>query len=124
MRNYRAKHREHLNSLGRKYYSEHLNDQRLYKRNAVKRKRDALKAGIYQERFQKQNGLCAICNRPETAKVNGKIKDLAIDHNHATGQIRQLLCQKCNTVLGIVEEDANRLAKMIDYLLDWEGGGS
>lgn len=46
---------------------------------------------IYDEMFYNQKGLCAICNKPETSEIKGKIKRLAVDHNHETGKVRGLL---------------------------------
>lgn len=41
---------------------------------------------------------------------------MAIDHCHISGQVRGLLCPRCNTVLGSCEDDVELLVKMIDYL--------
>jgi len=75
------------------------------------------KAVRYDALFQSQNGVCAICGRPETAKhQNGTIKSLAIDHDHVTGEVRGLLCVKCNTGIGYFHEDPVILQKAIEYL--------
>lgn len=53
---------------------------------------------MYEDMLQKQDGKCAICgNLPAHRK-------LVIDHNHETGQVRKLLCIRCNTALGWVEQ--------------------
>jgi len=51
--------------------------------------------------YSSQNGCCAICERhsSELSRV------LQVDHNHATGEIRGLLCTKCNTRLAAVEDE-------------------
>jgi hypothetical protein len=57
--------------------------------------------------FASQNGLCASCGNPET-KIDhrsGTIKELAVDHDHATGKIRALLCNSCNVALGLLQDD-------------------
>jgi MinD superfamily P-loop ATPase len=54
---------------------------------------------------------CAICKQP--CKTD---RELAVDHNHKTGQIRDLLCHSCNVVLGLVNENEDILINMIDYL--------
>ena len=66
--------------------------------------------------FEEQYGLCAICGKKETATRLGKIKKLAIDHDHETGQIRGLLCQRCNMAIGLFDEDTNKLKNAIKYL--------
>ena len=66
---------------------------------------------------EEHNGLCKICNNPETSKSrNGGIKRLAIDHCHNSGKIRGLLCHDCNTMLGKTKDDINLLQAAIEYL--------
>ncbi|SOD42351.1 endonuclease VII domain-containing protein [Nitrosovibrio sp. Nv4] len=60
-----------------------------------------------------QNGLCAICRKPPE---NGVGKKLHVDHDHATGVVRGLLCHGCNTGLGGFDEDASVLMKAARYL--------
>lgn len=70
----------------------------------------------YAELHKKQNGLCAICFKPETATRNGKVKSLAVDHCHDTGKIRGLLCSDCNTGIGKLKESEKILISAIQYL--------
>lgn len=58
----------------------------------------------YQDMFDKQEGKCAICKKPEKAVLRGVIKRLAVDHCHKTNEIRGLLCTACNTKLGVLEQ--------------------
>ena len=76
-------------------------------------------AARYQEMLREQGGVCAICAQPERApdKASGKTKDLAIDHCHATGAIRALLCSNCNRGLGLFNDDVALLAKAQSYVL-------
>lgn len=72
----------------------------------------------YNELFNKQNGVCAICGKPETVKscYSNNIKKLSIDHNHITGQVRGLLCDRCNRLLGYAKESIQNLQNAITYL--------
>ena len=70
----------------------------------------------YMQMLVDQDFVCKICSRPERAKLHGKIKNLAVDHCHDTGKVRGLLCAQCNTVLGTVEDNIERLYSMIQYL--------
>jgi len=70
----------------------------------------------YEKIFEEQKGLCAICGNPEKEKRASRLIRLAIDHNHQTGKIRELLCKRCNVVLGFVEEDIDLLLNFINYL--------
>lgn len=75
----------------------------------------------YNDLLKKQNGLCALCKKPETA-VNNKrneIKKLAIDHDHITGKNRGLLCSRCNTALGSFKESIEFLQAAINYINQW-----
>jgi hypothetical protein len=58
----------------------------------------------YVRLLNAQNGVCAICKRQE--QQSGK--KLAVDHDHATGAIRGLLCADCNIKLPLVERFASR----------------
>lgn len=71
----------------------------------------------YNNLFTKENGRCHICNLSESRKgTHGKIKRLSVDHCHKTGKVRGLLCQRCNSVLGYIEDNKNLLKQMIKYL--------
>ena len=72
----------------------------------------------YTEMLVKQQGLCAICgtaNGSERSNNNGR-KVLGVDHNHATGAIRGLLCARCNAGLGNFQENPEWLVKAAEYL--------
>jgi hypothetical protein len=60
---------------------------------------------------KEQDGKCALCGRPPTAR------GLFIDHDHKTGRVRKLLCQYCNMGLGHFKEDVALLQKAIEYIL-------
>lgn len=63
--------------------------------------------------------ICDICGKPETINGNnGKVKRLAEDHCHETGQWRGRLCQRCNTALGLFNDDIEILKRAIEYLQD------
>lgn len=78
----------------------------------------------FRKMFEEQKNLCAICLQPETRIFNGrganagkmKIAKLCVDHCHASGKVRGLLCHDCNTAIGKMKDDVQRLQKAIDYL--------
>jgi hypothetical protein len=70
----------------------------------------------YQEKFATQNGLCAICRKPETKTLRGELISLATDHDHETDRLRDLLCHRCNSLIGLAGEDVAVLEAAIAYL--------
>jgi hypothetical protein len=70
----------------------------------------------YQALVESQGGLCAICREPETAMRGGVIRPLCIDHDHETGVVRGLLCSRCNTAVGLMLDDPDRLREAVAYL--------
>jgi len=86
------------------------------KRRSNYRHRYKITIEEYEELYAKQNGVCAICERPENLTKDGKIHMLAVDHNHETEKVRGLLCMNCNTRLGYFE-GKNLLTRMVSYLM-------
>jgi len=70
--------------------------------------------GQYKVMLLAQSGLCAICGNPESAK---RRQLLAVDHDHATGLVRELLCANCNSALGMVNDSLDILESMKRYLM-------
>lgn len=83
----------------------------------------------YAQMFASQNGVCAICNQPETGKIPSRksdqsasrVRDLSVDHCHKTGKIRQLLCNSCNHMLGEAKDNEEILLAAADYLRKHSG---
>lgn len=74
--------------------------------------------GITDEKFQellsRQGGVCAICGAEF-------LDSPYIDHNHDTGEVRGLLCMKCNVLIGLAGEEPSVLHQAANYI---ENGGS
>jgi hypothetical protein len=127
---YYQKYKERLRSVGRKTYLRHrdviLADR---KENWAKYKSIELKSNFgitydeYSTMLQNQNGVCAICFQPETTKsrTKGKIRLLAVDHNHVTGKVRGLLCSGCNQAIGLLKDDPLRGDSLAKYLRERNG---
>jgi len=58
----------------------------------------------------RQGNVCAICG-------NGREGRLHVDHDHETGAVRGLLCNRCNRAIGLFEDDPIILRRAIAYLL-------
>jgi hypothetical protein len=67
-----------------------------------------------------QNNLCALCGSPPTITERGKSRTKAspwiVDHNHQTGAVRDLLCVRCNTLVGFVETSPHLIESALAYL--------
>lgn len=127
----RAKHPDRVRACKRKWEAEnrerHLARRREWARKDrlrnPHRERDANLAryGIttkeYLARLDAQYGLCAICDRPETRLMRGKVKWMAVDHDHATGRVRGLICHDCNSVLALCHDNAETLRRAAEYLV-------
>jgi len=67
----------------------------------------------YNEMLEKQNSVCAICGHKEELRQD---ENLCVDHNHETNKVRGLLCNRCNTAIGLLRDDVNTIQQAINYL--------
>ena len=108
-----------LQSYCRKCATEVRKNSKPYRYIDKEREREIqykYKYGITSEMFESlwnnQSGLCAIC-----CKVLRKAdRGYAIDHNHETKKVRGLLCNQCNTGLGLLQDNPDILRSALDYL--------
>lgn len=63
--------------------------------------------------YEVQAGRCAICNEPHPLHGN---QGLYVDHDHDTNRIRGLVCINCNSGMGMMRDDPDRLRRAADYL--------
>jgi hypothetical protein len=115
----RKKAREYYKTPARQEYFKKWRkspEGRLYKKKYILAKIYGITVEEYDKMVIKQKGLCAICGNPETAIQSGKIRELNVDHNHNTGEIRGLLCRNCNCALGLLDDDIDVLLKAVKYL--------
>ena len=102
---YRAPRREQERQRAanyRKQNKEKIRDKRLKEIYGI-----SLTA--YNTMYDKQKGVCKICHEPSN-------KTFAVDHCHTTGEVRGLLCSPCNTSLGLMKDNIQRLSNAIEYL--------
>lgn len=95
-----------------------------YHADPLKHRAQRLKCmyGLSQDEYEamllKQKGLCAICG--------GKCRheNLSVDHCHATGAVRGLLCENCNRGLGLMMDSPELLRLAASYLEEAKARGS
>lgn len=68
----------------------------------------------YEQMLEAQDHKCAICLR---YPKNNLKNPWHVDHDHATGKVRGILCHSCNTALGNFNDDPEILEKALEYLL-------
>jgi Recombination endonuclease VII len=105
-RRYDKKHPEKKREYSRRYRRAHLEEVR--ERN--RRRRYSITQGTFDSMLLAQGGCCAICAQPP----NGK--GLGVDHDHNNGTVRGLLCDKCNTAIGLLNDDPGLLSTALAYL--------
>lgn len=79
-------------------------------KNADLKKRTGCTIEQYEALLAQQHGVCAACGSPPIRRA------LAVDHCHESGLIRGLLCDACNTALGLLRESPARFNALRDYI--------
>ena len=136
-RRWREANRERLRKWGRDYYGKNRKKMLAQRRSERERNRDrytetnrryreanrevlslkekARRYGLLladlAELLRKQRGRCAACGDKFTDS-----KHQHVDHDHATGKVRGILCRGCNHALGNVNDDVERLLELVAYL--------
>jgi hypothetical protein len=82
-----------------------------YRWERILQRKYGITAEDYSYMLEQQQGGCAIC-----FQENPTGNRLAVDHNHDTGEVRGLLCSRCNTGLGQFGDNVDNLEAAIDYL--------
>jgi len=110
MRSYHKRHPEKKKRIRTAYREKHKANQLRIRYNITPED--------YKFMLEKQNGVCALCDLPETAKISKGpgIRSLAVDHDHSTGKVRALLCNKCNVMLGTYENNRELFVKFDNYI--------
>lgn len=87
-------------------------EKRTYRRDRQLKKLYGITLFDVEKILEHQGGRCAICR---TDEFNGK--GLNVDHDHATGMVRGILCHNCNVALGLMKDNVLIVKSMVDYLM-------
>jgi Recombination endonuclease VII len=93
--------------LSARWRANHPEQAALLARRGVLRRKYGLDVEGYEALLAWSNGGCAIC---------GVTNNLAVDHDHYTGNLRGLLCRNCNTGLGQFKDRIDLLKIAMAYL--------
>lgn len=101
-------------------YRESLTEEERYIRNRNTKLKQAygISHDDYLLMLEKQNYKCACCGKDNK---DAGIKGLVVDHNHITGKVRKLLCNHCNTALGLLKEDKTIINNLLKYVEEYNG---
>lgn len=111
------------NRWGREYYRNSALRRRKQRESYVFRKYGVSMESLL-ELLHLQGSRCAICSKRWQDCTSGKrvrhevifLQHLYVDHDHRTRKVRGLLCNACNTAIGLFEEDSTRLTSALSYL--------
>lgn len=82
------------------------------KRSMANLKQYGISSQTYQEMLLAQGGLCKVCQSPP----DGRWGKLNVDHCHTTGNVRGLLCLRCNRAAGLLKDSPSIAARVAAYL--------
>jgi dCMP deaminase len=104
----REEHNE--NARNAKY---HLKDKYKLKQHKNRLRREyGIDETRYNQLLKQQGNVCAICGNTDS-----KNNRLCVDHNHTTGEIRGLLCHRCNRTLGTLKDNQSLFRSCLSYLM-------
>lgn len=121
-----AAHRKERNAKSKAYYASHKSEmaarKKAYRASHKKEIATSIKAsrlkrkygltpGAFDALLRGQGGKCAACGTVDW-RPNGP----AVDHDHATGAVRGILCGKCNLTEGLFKGDPSRVRALADYM--------
>lgn len=104
---YNEANKEHIQQVTKTYkqtHKGHYREQKLIARYGITQ-------SDYDAMLETQMGVCAICgNLPKEGQL------LHVDHCHKTGRVRELVCYRCNSILGYADDNSEVLRNAIAYL--------
>ena len=112
-REYRLKDPKRSDENAARWKRDNPEKNEILKRRASLKKYN-MSIEVYTAMLQVQLYRCASCG--DKFEPDDKMKRACVDHDHATGDIRELLCNRCNLVCGHSLDDVSRLEKAIAYL--------
>lgn len=121
-KNYEEKHREARREKSKKYYQENKEKAKEANRQYFLKHRDkyphysrkyhySMTQEVFEKMLSDQGNKCAICFDTFTETLKP-----FVDHDHVVERVRQLLCKKCNSFIGLAKEDPTILLSAIQYI--------
>lgn len=95
----------------KKYYASTTERQKEWRRNTNLKRSYGISLDQKIEMAEDQDYRCSICHQQFLDE-----RKLCVDHNHITGEVRELLCSRCNQVTGFFEKSPEIVEKILMYL--------
>jgi hypothetical protein len=122
------KNKEHRRKYKLQYRHDRVEQHRVYGRTRYAKIKDKVKADSFEKRYgisledrniklAEQGGVCASCGSPYPTK-----KGWMQDHDHETDELRGVLCGRCNSALGMLNDDPVKVEKLLQYILRYKNG--
>ena len=111
-----------MNEYQKQWWDKNRYRLKQYRKTADLKKKYGITLEKYNEMLVEQSAVCYICRQPET-QLDHRTKlpySLSVDHCHKTGDVRRLLCNRCNRTLGMVDDNSDLLEKMIMYINEFK----
>lgn len=96
----------------RKYAWHHTDSGKISSANTKLKRRYGITLEEYEKMLESVGGRCEICG----ASNSDHGHRLGVDHNHATGEIRGILCKSCNVAISRFKDDASIMRRASEYI--------
>jgi len=106
--NWKESNMDHVKEYNKNYYDSEKRLELHYKKEYNITLQD------YDLMYEQQNGKCKICESTESKTP--KSGRFCVDHDHATGEVRGLLCSSCNRGIGLLQDDPDVILNAYRYL--------
>ena len=120
LRNRYAKDPEFWNQYHKEWREAHPDLTQRYKRTSNLRRLYGLSIEQFEAMREEQANLCLICSCEMEHTMNPGMNNIHIDHDHATGEVRGLLCGNCNNGLGCFKDNPEFLVSAAAYLMRFQ----
>lgn len=107
-RRYVMRNRDAIRTHQKAYMASHKVEAAEYRRRWNLAKRYGITLEQYADMWTRQGGRCGVCRRDHRRMV--------VDHDHATGVVRGILCVRCNVCLGGLGDNLDGVMRLVQYL--------
>ena len=90
-------------------------------KNSYYQRNYGLTEAQYEDKKKEQGYKCKICGEEGFCIGNkNHTEKLVADHDHESGQVRDLLCHNCNRALGLLQDSVIIADSALEYLKRWK----